>query len=298
MTLPRPQRRKLQSLLQVAAPHHNRFGVPVGPPPYAMETYPADAFSSENPQVFSANPTPSTLANYVSESSTTFGDASSAPHSRSSIYNAFLQSRVGSTRGSDRPSTSSTGTGGSQSSSQSPPSDTAPSPLSSNFPSTPVSRNDSGFALQASLREKRSGNFTSNLADGLTRRNSAVHSLFHARNPLSDKTNTQQFSGFGTVRRPSAPMVGHHPSLSTSTLGNGTSPSNYAPSVYAQSTLAASTVMPQMMMQPVRDDERTKWIEGHCLVRRGKDIKSTCTICDDRCEEESYRCNGKFRVLR
>ncbi|KAI7529641.1 DENN-domain-containing protein, partial [Hortaea werneckii] len=49
-TLPRPQRRKLQSLLQIAAPHHNRFGVPTGPPPYAIETFPCDAFSSENPQ--------------------------------------------------------------------------------------------------------------------------------------------------------------------------------------------------------------------------------------------------------
>ena len=291
MTLPRPQRRKLQSLLQVAAPHHNRFGVPIGPPPYAMETYPADAFSSENPQVFTSQPSPSTLANYVSESSTTFGDAS-APASKASVYNAFLQARSDSTRGSDRPSTSSTGTGGSQTSSQSPPSESAPSPMSGSFPSTPVSRNDSGFALQASLREKRSGHF----ADGLARRNSAVHSLFHARNPLSDKTNTQeQFSNFGTTRRPSAPMVGHHPSLSTSTLGNGNphATSNYAPSVYAQSTLAASTVMPNMMMQPVKDDERTKWIEGHCLQRRSKDMRSTCTICDDRCDEESFRCNGK-----
>ena len=286
MTLPRPQRRKLQSLLQVAAPHHNRFGVPIGPPPYATETYPCDAFSSENAQVFSSKPAPSTLANYVSESSTTFGD-SSAPSSKTSIYNAFLQARNDSTRGSDRPSTSSTGTGASQSSSQSPPSPSAPSPMSSSFPSTPVSRNDSGFALQASLREKRSGHF----ADGLARRNSAVHSLFHARNPLADKTNTQkQFSNFGTMRRPSQPMVSHHPSSSTSTLGNGVT-SNYAPSVYAQSTLAASTVMPQMMVQPVHDDERTKWIEGHCLQRRPKDVRSTCSICDDRCDEESFRCS-------
>ncbi|KAK3714232.1 hypothetical protein LTR37_008034 [Vermiconidia calcicola] len=272
--LPRPQRRKLMSLLQAAAPHHNRFGVPVGPPYYAVETFPHDAFTSENPQVFTSRAEPSTLATYVSESSTTFGDACNAPKSDASIYNAFLQSRANITRGSDRPSTSSTG-GNSNSSSQSPPSPVAPSPVSSSFPTTPVSRNDSGFALQASLREKRSGN---QLGDGLMRRNSA-----------------QQFSGlerFSTVRRPSQPMAGHqhHPSLSTSTLGNG--PSNYAPSVYAQSTLAASTIMPNLLVQPVKDDERTKWVEGHCLQRRNKDIRSTCSICDERCEADSFRCSG------
>ncbi|KAK0947179.1 hypothetical protein LTR29_001462 [Friedmanniomyces endolithicus] len=288
--LPKPQRRKLQSLLQVAAPHHNRYGVPVGPPPYAQETFPRDAFSSESPQVFMANAAPSTLASYVSESSTTFGESTSA-HSTATVFNAFLLSRDQS-QGYDRPSTSSTGSGtnGSQSSRRSPPSPPAPSPISSTFPGTPTSRNDSGFALQASLREKRSGHF----ADGLARRNSAVHSLFNARNPLADKTNAQQQFGFdriGTIKRPSQPAVtGHHPSLSTSTLGNGTS--TYAPSVYAQSTLAASTVMPQQLMQPVRDNETTKWIEGHCLLRRNKDGKSTCSVCDERCEEESFRCSG------
>lgn len=285
--LPRPQRRKLQSLLQVAAPHHNQYGVATGPPPYAIETYPCDAFSSENPQVFTPNPTPSTLANYVSESSTTFGDATRQPNMMS-VFNAFLQSRSENAKGSDRPSTSSTN---SHSSGQSPPSPTAPSPISSTFPGTTISRNDSGFGMQATLREKRSGHF----ADGLARRNSAVHSLFNARNPLQDKSNTQPnyVDRMGTMRRPSAPMVGHHPSGSTSTLNNGRAPSNYAPSVYAQSTLAASTIMPQMMVQPVRDNEMTKWVEGHCLNRRLKDGKTICAICDDRCEDESFRCNGK-----
>jgi hypothetical protein len=270
--LPRPQRRKLMSLLQAAAPHHNRYGVPVGPPAYAVETFPCDAFSSESPQVFTSKASPSTLATYVSESSTTFGDASGSSQPRNSVYNAFLQARANNTRGSDRPSTSSTG-GHSNSSSQSPPSPVAPSPVSSSFSTTPVSRNDSGFALQASLREKRSGG---QLGDGLMRRNSAFSG----------------FERFNTVRRPSQPTVvhQHHPSLSTSTLGNGIS--NYAPSVYAQSTLAASTIMPQMMIQPVREDERTKWMEGHCLLRRNKDMRSICTVCDERCELESYRCSG------
>ncbi|KAK5110727.1 hypothetical protein LTR62_005604 [Meristemomyces frigidus] len=282
--LPRPQRRKLQSLLQVAAPHHNRYGVPTGPPPYAVETYPMDAFSSENPQVFTPNATPPTLAAYVSESSTTFGDATRT-QSATPVFNAFLQAR-GSSSSSDRPSTSSTG---SQTSRQSPPSPPAPSPISSTFPSTSTSRNDSGFSLQATLREKRSGQ----LSDSLARRNSAVHSLFHARNPLHDKTNTQQFDRMSMIRRPSQPIaIGHHATSSTSTLGNSNGTSSYAPSVYAQSTLAASTVMPQMMMQPVRDNETTKWIEGHCLLRRNRDGRSICSICDDRCEEESFRCSG------
>lgn len=297
VSLPRPQRRKLQALLQLAAPHHNRFGVPVGPPAYAVETFPHDAFSSENPQVFSPRANPSTLANYVSESSTTFGDASNIPHPRTSVYNAFLTARTDTSRGSDRPSTSSTHTGNSQSSSQSPPSPTAPSPVSTTFSANPVSRNDSAFALQASLREKRSGNL-----DGGARRNSSVMSLLHLRDPRSRTNSVPQF-GFerlGTLRRPSQPMVSHHPSNSTSTLGNGTAPSNYAPSVYAQSTLAASTVMPGSMMQPVRDNETTKWVEGHCMVRSGKardGNRSICTICDERCDEDFFKCNGRSQTL-
>ncbi|KAF2765716.1 DENN-domain-containing protein [Teratosphaeria nubilosa] len=266
--LPRPQRRKLQSLLQVAAPHHNRFGVPVGPPPYAIETYPCDAFSSESPHVFTPDPAPSTLATYASESSTTFGEATPPP-SRTSVFNAFLHARPGMTRGADRPSTSSTGTNNSHSSGRSPPSPTAPSPLSSNFYSSTTSRNDSGFALQASLREKRSGHFV----DGLARRNSSFG-----------------FDRMGTLRRPSAATIGHHPSMSTSTLGAGPV-SNYAPSVYAQSTLAASTIMPSLMVQPVRDNETMKWVEGHCLHRSSRD-RSACSICDERCEDESFRCSG------
>lgn len=291
--LPRPQRRKLMALLQAAAPHHNRYGVPTGPPPYAIETFPYDAFSSENPQVFNSQATPATLATYVSESSTTFGDASSVPQPRVSVFNAFRQTRNDNSRGSDRPSTSSTG---SQSSSQSPPSPIAPSPLSSSFSTAPTSRNDSGYALQATLREKRSGHF-----DGMARRNSSVYTMLNPRKPLHDRTNTQPQFGFdriGTIRRPSQPnIISHHATSSTSTLGGGngnpTTTSNYAPSVYAQSTLAASTIMPQMMVQPVRDNETQKWVEGHCFLRRLKDGKSICAVCDERCEEESFRCSGK-----
>lgn len=300
--LPRPQRRKLQALLQAAAPHHTRFGVPFGPPAYAIEAFPYDAFSSENPQIFNPNPVPSTLANYVSESSTTFGDASSlTATSKATVLNAFLEQRPSSGNGSDRPSTSSTGAM-SHSSGASPPSPiTMPSPVSVNFPSTPVSRNDSGFALQASLREKRSGHF----ADGMSRRNSTVHSLFHARNPLADKTNAPHQFGMdrmNTVRRPSAPVpghqpppagMGHHPSMSTSTLGGGLSASNYAPSIYAQSTLAASTILQPTTAQPVRDNPTTRWVEGHCLQKKLADKRSLCKICDERCDEDVFRCNGE-----
>jgi hypothetical protein len=302
--LPRPQRRKLQALLQAAAPHHIRYGVPTGPPAYAVETFPHDAFSSENAQIFNPKPAPSTLSQFVGESSTTFGDASSLPAiSRNTVFNAFLASRPGSGPGSERPSTSSTGTGAhSTSSGASPPSpNTMPSPVSASFPTTPTSsRNDSGFALQASLREKRSGYF----ADGISRRNSTVHSLFYARHPLHDKTNApEQFAGdrTSTTRRPSAPLLGHapqpsvlghHASMSTSTLG-GPPPSFYAPSVYAPSTMAASTIMQPSMPHPVRDNDSTKWVEGHCLQRRQGDRRTCCTICNERCDDEIFRCNGE-----
>lgn len=292
-SLPRPQRRKLQALLQAAAPHHNRYGVPVGPPSYAIETYPFDAFSSENPQVFDPRAVPSTLAQYVSESSANFGDASTLPYPRTSVYNAFVTARGDNSRGSDRPSTSSTTTNNSHSSSGSPPSPVAPSPIASNFSNGASSRNDSGFALQATLREKRSGHFT----DGLARRNSSVYSMLNPRKPLHDRTNTEPQFGFdrmSTIRRPSQPsIVSHQASASTSNLSQMPTNSTYAPSVYAQSTLAASTIMPNMMVQPVRDTEMTKWVEGHCFIRRNRDGKSICAICDERCEDESFRCNCK-----
>ncbi|KAF2863993.1 DENN-domain-containing protein [Piedraia hortae CBS 480.64] len=263
VSLPRPQRRKLQSLLAIAAPHHNRYGVPTGPPPYAVETFPADAFSSESPQIFTPIASRSTLATYVSESSTTFGSAPTAPHP---VFNAFRASRTADvSRYNDRPSTSSTRTCHSQSSGHSPPSPVGVSPASSNFPSTVGSRNDSAFALQASLREKRSGHLT----DALPRRNSA----------------------FGTLDRISSmrpgPMANHQTSMSTSMLEG-----SYAPSVYAQSTVAASTIMPQMMVQPVRDNETTKWVEGHCLLKQPRDNRRICAVCDERCDEDHFRCSG------
>ncbi|KAK7720191.1 hypothetical protein SLS57_005598 [Botryosphaeria dothidea] len=62
--LPRQQRRKLISLLQAAAPHNIKYGVPTGTPAYAVDAYPYDAFSSENTSIFTHKAPRSTLAHY------------------------------------------------------------------------------------------------------------------------------------------------------------------------------------------------------------------------------------------
>lgn len=274
--LPRQIRRKLQALLQAAAPHHNRYGVPVGPPPYAVELFPHDAFSSENPQIFNPIAERSTLATLVGMNSATFSESLNMgpPQTRMSVYNAFLGMRKNSSRESDRPSTT-TSRASNSSSTRSPPSP-GTSPLSSSFSSTtPVSRNDSGFGLQASLREKRSGHF-----DMGARRSSSFG---------FDRMNTLRRPSQPTMQTTPQPFVSHHSSMSTSTLPNS---GNYAPSVYAPSTIAASTIMPSTLYQPVRDTETNKWVEGHCLVRRPQELKTYCTICDEKCDEAVYRCTG------
>ncbi|KAI9751693.1 MAG: hypothetical protein M4579_005959 [Chaenotheca gracillima] len=265
--LPRQNRRKLVSILQLAAPHHNRYGVPVGPPQYAIETYPYDTFCSENASVFSQNPPTSTLAKYASLTSTSFGNSaefSSTP--RPPVFNGFLSGRHDQQRPGDRPSTSATNKPSSP-----------PSPISSTsssqpkLPTTPLSRSDSGFALAATLREKRSGHF-----DSSSRRSS---SFGMDRAP--------------PIRRPSMPFSHHTSSLSTSTSStDNQSMYQYAPSSYAQSTLAASTIMPNVLMQPVRNTSTTTWAEGHCLQWRAKDDTSVCSICDEKSEEGIYRCTG------
>ncbi|OCK81141.1 dDENN domain-containing protein [Lepidopterella palustris CBS 459.81] len=264
--LPRAQRRKLVSLLQLSAPHHNRYGVPVGPPPYAQEAFPCNVFSSENPSIFTHRAPPSTLATYVGLNSASFG-AVNTTSARPAIFNAFLQSRNDHSRGHDRPSTATT------MKTNSPPSPKI-SPISTVFPpvpTTPISRSDSGYALQANLREKRSGHF---------------------------ETSSRRSSSFGfervpTLRRPSQPFLGHAPSISTSSLNREMwAPSSYAPSVYAQSTLAASTVMPGMLMQPVRNTDTVRWVEGHCLQWMSQDEKTSCSVCDEKSDEGIYRCTG------
>lgn len=264
--MPRQQRRKLMSLLQLAAPHHNRFGVPAGPPPYAIEAMPFDTFASENPSVFSPNAQSTSLARLVGLTSTSFGTAAATDGRRKPvILNAFLQAKGGS-RGNgtaDRPQTASTSR---KSNSDSP----AHSPITGSFPQlpvTPVSRNDSGFALQSSLRDRR-GHF-----DSGSKGSGSTH-----RQPR---------------RQPSLPYLGHSSNLSVGTVSaESHNQFSYAPSTYAQSTLAASTIMPQILMQPVRNTETTSWIEGHCLEWHGYDDRSTCSICDEKAEDGVYRCSG------
>lgn len=121
------------------------------------------------------------------------------------------------------------------------------------------------MALQASLREKRSGHF-----DAASRRSSS----------------------FGMPRRPSAPFLGHTSNLSVTTLNTDYGPgSTYAPSVYAQSTIAASTIVPQAAMQHVDNAAGSAWVEGHFFQTQAWDEKLVCAICDDRAEEGMYRCS-------
>ncbi|KAL8673041.1 MAG: hypothetical protein Q9168_002533 [Polycauliona sp. 1 TL-2023] len=264
--MPRQQRRKLTSLLQMAAPHHNRYGVPHGPPAYAIESYPFNAFTSENPGIFTGNAIPSALAKFASLNSAAFGDNASNFAARPPVFNAFLPSKTDA-----RPTTSATLKG------TSPPSPQL-SPTGGSFPPTPLtptSRNDSGFAIQATLREKRSGQFETS----------------------SKRSSTYGFDRVPTLRRPSIPFNGHTSSHSSShsiaTISTGGHTiSNYAPSTYAQSTLAASTIMPNVLMQPVRNTESTQWVEGHCLNWRGNDDRSVCSVCADKADDGIYKCTG------
>ena len=266
--LPKQQRRKLQSLLQQAAPHHNRFGVQAGPPAYAIEAFPWNAFSTENNSVFTGVAHPPTLAKYTGMNSAAFGSSEPGFTRGPPIFNVF--SRTRNSRGNERPQTSST--------KDSPP--PSLSPTQSQFsPQTPISRNDSGFSLQATLREKRSGHF-----DNLSRRSSSFNL---DRRP--------------TLRRPSIPISanGHSASPSVSTIstdgfGSGYAPSIAAPSTYAQSTLAASTIMPQVLYQPVENRDGNCWVEGHCLIWRPRDDSMTCSVCDEKAEDGVYRCSGCF----
>ncbi|KAI0014632.1 dDENN domain-containing protein [Xylariomycetidae sp. FL0641] len=261
--LPKQIRRKLLSLLQLAAPHALRYGVTPGPPPYAMESFPYDAFSAENGSLFHEKTIPSTLAKWVTQNSSSFGEPEPNEFIRQPVFNAFTHAKP---KDFDRPDTS-------KSNKTSPPSSV--SPVSINFPplpTTPISRSDSGFALSATLREKRSGHFTPEKG----RRSSSF---------------TQ-----GPVHRPTAPFLnGHQANLSISAISVDSKSSfgGYAPSTYAQSTIAASTVMPNMLVQPVEDTDTTVWVEGHCFNFAENDLSSFCGICDERAEGDGcYKCSG------
>ncbi|KAK4141270.1 AEX-3 domain-containing protein [Dichotomopilus funicola] len=266
ISLPRQHRRKLLSLLQVSAPHRLRYGVTAGPPPYAVEAFPYDAFSAESEAIFNPLATKSSLGKWVTQNSTTFGEADPPNSARTPIFNAFAKAKLDPNR-MERPTTS-------KSSKGSPPSSV--SPVSMNFPpmpTTPVSRSDSGFAQ--TLREKRSGHF-----DDKSRRSSSFGGDRH----------------HPPMHRPSLPFLnGHSQNLSISAISVDSQSSfgGYAPSTYAQSTIAASTIMPNMTVQPVKNTENTVWVEGHCFNWTPAELNSTCTICEDRSEGDGlYKCTG------
>ncbi|KAK4209518.1 AEX-3 domain-containing protein [Rhypophila decipiens] len=266
VSLPRQHRRKLISLLQIAAPHRLRYGVASGAPPYAIEAFPYDAFSCENEALFNPNPLENSLGKWVTQNSSTFGEPDPAEAIKPPLFNAFSQAKVDYSKPDHRPPTS-------KSSKGSPPSSV--SPHSINFPpmpTTPISRTDSGFSQ--TLREKRSGHF-----DDKSRRSSSFGIEKHP--PL---------------HRPSLPFLNGHAqnlSISSISIDSQSSFGGYAPSTYAQSTIAASTIMPNMLMQPVRNTDTTVWVEGHCFEWTTSETSSSCTICDERSEGDGlFKCNG------
>lgn len=267
--LPRQHRRKLLSLLQVAAPHQLRYGVATGAPPYAIEAFPYDSFSVENEALFNGLPGSSSLGKWIAQNSSTFGEPLHPSNIRKPVFNAFSHAKPDMSK-SDRPTTSRSGKTSPQSS---------VSPVSMNFPpmpTTPVSRSDSGFAATATLREKRSGHF---------------------------ETKSRRSSSFGVeqhppLHRPSLPFLNGHSqnNLSISSVSVDSQSSyhtGYAPSTYAQSTIAASTLMPNMLVQPVENTDTTVWVEGHCMEWNASERDSVCGVCDDRSEGDGlFRCRG------
>lgn len=264
--LPKQHRRKLMSLLQLAAPHALRYGVPAGPPPYAIESFPYDSFSAEFSSIFTERTAPSNLGKWVAQNSTTFGEPDEANMPSAPIFNTFAHAKPGT---ADRPTTS-------KSNKTSPPNSLSPTSVYfPPLPPTPISRSDSGYALNATLREKRSGNF-----DTKERRSSSF--------------------GQGPVPQPNIPFLnGHQANLSISALSvdSKSSYGGYAPSTYAQSTIAASTIMPNMLIQPVKNTESTVWVEGHNFNFTAHDNFSICSICDERAEGDGiYKCSGCLAV--
>ncbi|KAF2461476.1 AEX-3 domain-containing protein [Lineolata rhizophorae] len=302
--LPRQVRRKLLALLHTAAPLHTRCAVPRAPPPYAIDAFPGDAFVAENPTIFTSRAPPSNLANLVNTNSATFADVP-PPGPQTVILNAFLHARSNNSSDglarptSERPSTSGTGK-------MSLPPSPKLSPVSTVFghaPGTPVSRSDSGYTLQANLKEKRSGHF-----DAIPRRSSSFG--FDRVTGLRRPSAATIGGAAGTASTPS--FQGHHttPSISTSfstqTLNsdarNPYGQSTYAPSVYAPSTLAASTIMPSASMPAsaafplphatkTPDGSPVLWAEGHCLIWRPipeADIaRTTCSVCEERADDNA-----------
>lgn len=301
--LPRQNRRKLLSLLQAAAPHALRYGVPQGPPPYAIESFPYDGFSAENASIFTSTPPKSSLNKWVSQNSAAFGDAADPLTARRPpLFNAFVHSKNELSK-TEPPGTARSSNN--KNNSNSPPSSL--SPVSAHFPplpTTPVSRSDSGFAV--GLREKRSMHFDEKSSLS-ARRSSSFGVDLIGRGPLHKPSLPNMLNGGGHAQSLSVSAISID---SQSSFGGG----GYAPSTYAQSSLAASTVMPQMLMQPVHSTDTTIWVEGHCFNWWGAtaaggggggsgsgsgsgpetvNATTTCDICEERCEtDDLFKCAG------
>lgn len=263
--LPKQQRRKLMSLLSLAAPHQQTRGVATGPPAYVYEAFPNNMFVSEHPAIFTAITPSRDISRLASLSSTQFGAPAATNNvSRAPLFNAFVQAKPFRPRDAEQQRKSST----IRRPSQTTGSDHI-SPITATFPplpTTPKSRNDSGFALQTSLREKRSGHFDS--------RSKHSPSLSNIR------------------RKGSLPFIRHNASASqASEASNSTGFSSYPSSTYAQSTLAASTIMPGMVYQPVKNSQTTTWIEGHCMQWQSALSGSTCSMCGEYNDEGCYKCS-------
>ncbi|KAI5295918.1 hypothetical protein KEM52_006472 [Ascosphaera acerosa] len=272
--LPRHQRRKLQNLLHAAAPLHTKFQVRPGPPAYAIETFPFDAFCVDNPSIFSSRPQSTHLAKLVSLNSASYGANTASLAGGSSrtalqpppVYNAFLNARadVSLNSATRTPSTiSMTPTnrsfynnfrnyygnglqdnrpGTAQSlMDQLGRSGTPSSPVSSTHHSPTYFNSANGTPLVSSLARNDSGfSFHATL-----REKRSCH--FDSASKRSGGNGSVGSSAGGSMtRRPSVPMLGHASNLSVSssmdTKGSYT-PSLYAPSSFAASTIAASTIM-------------------------------------------------------
>ncbi|KAK6377123.1 hypothetical protein LTR64_000502 [Lithohypha guttulata] len=218
---PSKQKRKLISSLYHVAPHHQTRGVAVGPPAYAYEAFPNDQFVSEHPTIFSTITPSVDLGRLASLSSNQFGSSATSSNNRTPLCSVFAQASPLNAYGSVRVGTSSTA----RQPSHAEDSDWV-SPMTGTFskPNTPQSRNDSGFALQVSLKEKRSRHFD---------------------------TSSRYDRPTSNIRRKSSlPFMKHNSTISqASDIPTFNNTSTYAPSTYAQSTLAASTVMPGMPYQ-------------------------------------------------
>lgn len=291
-SFPRQQRRKLLSILQLAAPHKTRYGVSMGPPKYAIEAYPNNTFPSENESVFDFNAPRSTLAHLANINSNSFGpnaipDMIKTPP----LFNAFSQpARAAKTFGCERPPARSV-------SGESTTSSTTSSPTTNNLLppfAFPLSRHDSGLTIQSTLKEKRSGVFD---VSSYMKRNSSLHVVPLMTNRMSNMNGSDKMSMFGTMRRPSMQFNGHSYAPSVSTLGNrgATEGSNYAPSVYAQSSLAASSIMAfNTVSPPCNSSDTTLCCEGHCLQFQANTAERlVCSVCNEKSSEGIYKCSGK-----